>query len=135
MTSGRPAPLQPSSDVTNGTRSYRPSPDRPEPSGRPCPTSCRHEPGTPGTALSYNHGVPLAPPAVPHVVVVGGGFAGLAATRGLARAPVRVTLVDRHNVHVFQPLLYQVATAGLGATDVAAPLRQVLRGQQNATVL
>jgi len=74
-------------------------------------------------------------PSLPHVVIVGGGFAGLSAARGLAHAPVRVTLVDRHNVHVFQPLLYQVATAGLGATDIAAPLRQVLRRQDNVTVL
>src|SRR5262245_48344301 len=75
------------------------------------------------------------PRAQPHVVLVGGGFAGLTAARGLRRAPVRVTLVDRSNVHVFQPLLYQVATAGLAATDIAAPLRQVVRHQANTTVL
>jgi NADH:ubiquinone reductase (H+-translocating) len=71
----------------------------------------------------------------PHVVLVGGGFAGLTAARALRSAPVRVTLVDRSNVHVFQPLLYQVATAGLAATDVSAPLRQVVRRQRNTTVL
>jgi NADH dehydrogenase len=70
----------------------------------------------------------------PHVVVVGGGFAGLWAVRALARAPVRITLVDRQNHHLFQPLLYQVATAGLSAPDIAAPLRHILRGQRNATV-
>jgi NADH dehydrogenase len=70
-----------------------------------------------------------------HVVVVGGGFAGLWAVRALASAPVRVTLLDRTNHHLFQPLLYQVATAGLSAPDIAAPLRHILRGQANATVL
>jgi NADH dehydrogenase len=70
----------------------------------------------------------------PHVVLVGGGFAGLTAARELRRAPVRITLIDRSNVHVFQPLLYQVATAGLAATDITAPLRHVVRGQANTTV-
>ena len=70
----------------------------------------------------------------PHVVILGGGFAGLWATRGLARAAVRITLVDRSNHHLFQPLLYQVATAGLSAPDIAAPLRQILRRQRNVTV-
>jgi NADH dehydrogenase len=65
---------------------------------------------------------------------VGGGFAGLWATRALARDPVRVTLLDRRNHHLFQPLLYQVATAGLSAPDIAAPLRHILRGQANVTV-
>ena len=71
----------------------------------------------------------------PHVVILGGGFGGLAAARGLAGAPVRITLVDRRNHHLFQPLLYQVATAGLSAPSIAAPLRQILRRQDNATVL
>lgn len=71
---------------------------------------------------------------VPQVIIVGGGFAGLWATRGLARAAVQVTLVDRRNHHLFQPLLYQVATAGLSAPDIAAPLRHILRRQQNAEV-
>ncbi len=71
----------------------------------------------------------------PHVVIVGGGFAGLWATRGLARAPLRITLIDRCNHHLFQPLLYQVATAGLSAPDIAAPLRHILRRQRNVTVL
>ena len=71
----------------------------------------------------------------PHVVIIGGGFAGLWATRALAHAPVRVSLVDRGNHHLFQPLLYQVATAGLSAPDIAAPLRHILRGQHNVTVL
>ncbi len=70
----------------------------------------------------------------PHLLVVGGGFAGLWATRALADAPVRITLVDRHNHHLFQPLLYQVATAGLSAPDIAAPLRRILRKQASVEV-
>jgi NADH dehydrogenase len=71
---------------------------------------------------------------VPNVVVIGGGFAGLWAVRALAKAPVSITLVDRRNHHLFQPLLYQVATAGLSAPDIAAPLRHILRGQANVDV-
>ncbi len=78
---------------------------------------------------------PRGPAPRPHVVVLGGGFGGLAAARALARAPVDVTLVDRANHHVFQPLLYQVATANLAASDVASPIRHTLRRQRNATVL
>jgi len=74
-------------------------------------------------------------PSTPHVVVIGGGFAGLAAARTLAGAPVRVTLLDRHNYHLFQPLLYQVATASLSPGDIASPIRWVLRSQKNLTVL
>jgi len=72
---------------------------------------------------------------LPHVVVVGGGFGGLYAARALAGKPVRVTLLDRRNHHLFQPLLYQVATAALNASDIAAPLRSVLRRAKNITVL
>ncbi|MGP3396563.1 pyridine nucleotide-disulfide oxidoreductase [Stenotrophomonas maltophilia] len=71
---------------------------------------------------------------VPHLVVVGGGFAGLWATRALARERIRITLVDRRNHHLFQPLLYQVATAGLSAPDIAAPLRHILGHQRNVEV-
>jgi NADH dehydrogenase len=71
----------------------------------------------------------------PHVVVVGGGFGGLAVARRLGNAPVRVTLVDRENHHLFQPLLYQVAMAELSAQDIAVPTRSVLRAQDNTTVL
>ncbi|MGE3887135.1 MAG: NAD(P)/FAD-dependent oxidoreductase [Vicinamibacterales bacterium] len=74
-------------------------------------------------------------PHVPHIVIIGGGFAGLDASRALAREPVRVTLVDRHNHHVFQPLLYQVATAGLSPGDIASPIRWILRRQKNLRVL
>ena len=69
-----------------------------------------------------------------HVVIVGGGFGGLWATRALANADVRITLIDRRNHHLFQPLLYQVATAGLSAPDIAAPLRHILRKQANVEV-
>src|SRR5690348_12065837 len=72
---------------------------------------------------------------VPHVVIIGGGFGGLAAAKALARANVRVTLVDRHNYHLFQPLLYQVATAALSSTDIAVPIRTLLRGRRNVEVL
>ena len=72
--------------------------------------------------------------ARPRVLIVGGGFAGLWATRALAKAPLDITLVDRANHHLFQPLLYQVATAGLSAGDIAAPLRHILRDQANVAV-
>ena len=71
----------------------------------------------------------------PSVVIIGGGFGGLYAARSLARAPVRVTVIDRRNHHVFQPLLYQVATAALNPSDIAYPIRSVLRRQPNARVL
>lgn len=71
---------------------------------------------------------------VPHVVVIGGGFAGLACVRALATTAVQITLIDRSNHHLFQPLLYQVATAGLSAPDIAAPLRHILRRQANVQV-
>ena len=70
----------------------------------------------------------------PNVVIVGGGFGGLAASRALRNAPVRVTLIDRCNHHLFEPLLYQVATATLAPGDIAAPIRQLLRKQRNVTV-
>jgi len=70
----------------------------------------------------------------PHVVIVGGGFGGLDAARALKRAPVRITLLDRHNHHVFQPLLYQVATAALSPGDIASPIRWILRRQKNVEV-
>ena len=71
----------------------------------------------------------------PHVVVIGGGFGGLAAARALAKAPVNVTLIDRRNHHLFQPLLYQVATAALNPGDIAYPIRAALAKQRNARVL
>ena len=71
----------------------------------------------------------------PHVVLVGAGFGGLAAARALRRAPVRITIVDRSNHHLFQPLLYQVATAALSPADIAAPIRRIFRHQANVTVM
>jgi NADH dehydrogenase len=71
----------------------------------------------------------------PHVVIVGGGFAGLYLARDLGRLPVRVTLVDRTNHHLLQPLLYQVATAALSAPDISYPIRSVLRAQRRTEVL
>ncbi len=71
---------------------------------------------------------------LPHVVIVGCGFAGLAAARGLAAAPCRVTVIDRRNHHLFQPLLYQVATAALSPADIAWPIRALLARQANAEV-
>jgi NADH:ubiquinone reductase (H+-translocating) len=73
--------------------------------------------------------------ALPQVVIIGGGFAGLAAARRLRNVPCEVTIVDRHNHHVFQPLLYQVATAGLSPGDIASPIRWILRKQARLRVL
>jgi len=71
----------------------------------------------------------------PRVVVVGAGFGGLEAARNLAKLPVQITLIDRKNHHTFQPLLYQVATAGISPGEIAAPIRWILRGRQNVEVL
>ena len=71
----------------------------------------------------------------PHVVIIGGGFGGLYAARALSRAPVQVTLIDRRNHHLFQPLLYQVAMAALSPGDIASPIRWILRRQRNVDVL
>lgn len=74
------------------------------------------------------------PAPVPHVVIVGGGFGGLMAALSLSRAPVRLTVIDRSNHHLFQPLLYQVATAALSPAQIAAPIRHILARQPNCTV-
>jgi NADH dehydrogenase len=71
----------------------------------------------------------------PRVVIVGGGFGGLSATTELANSDFDVTLIDRHNYHLFQPLLYQVATAGLSPADIASPIRAVMRRAHNVNVV
>ena len=76
----------------------------------------------------------MNPPANTHVVILGGGFAGLYAAKALRSDSVRVTVVDRRNHHLFQPMLYQVATAALSPGDIASPIRSILRGQTNAEV-
>src|SRR5207245_1678240 len=70
----------------------------------------------------------------PHIVIVGAGFGGLRAARALKHADVRITVIDRRNYHLFQPLLYEVATAGLSPNDIAYPIRAVLRRQKNTRV-
>src|SRR6266571_4997489 len=75
------------------------------------------------------------PETKPRMVIVGGGFGGLSAAKDLARQPFEITLIDRNNHHLFQPLLYQVATAALSPADIASPIRGILRGQQNAKVI
>src|SRR5690606_22885087 len=91
----------------------------------PMPPAPSPEPGPPA-------GAPAARPAGhrPHVVIVGAGFGGLHAARGLEGAPVDITIVDRNNFHTFLPLLYQVATAGLNVADVAYPVRSVFQKHQ-----
>src|SRR5271155_3396552 len=73
--------------------------------------------------------------AMHRVVILGGGFGGLYAAKALRRAPVEITLIDRRNFHLFQPLLYQVATGSLSPGEIAEPLRAVLRDQKNVQVL
>jgi NADH dehydrogenase len=70
-----------------------------------------------------------------HILIIGGGFAGLYTARGLKNVEAEITVVDRHNYHLFQPLLYQVATAGLNPSDIAAPIRSILRRQKNVSVI
>ena len=78
---------------------------------------------------------PTEAAALPRIVIIGGGFGGLAAAHALRGAPATVTVIDQNNYHLFQPLLYQVATAGLSPADIAAPIRHILRRQENAEVL
>ena len=85
--------------------------------------------------VPLNEGTAREEGVPPHVVIVGAGFGGLSAAAALSRAPVRVTVIDERNYHLFQPLLYQVATAGLSPADIAAPIRAILSRQRNARVL
>src|SRR4051794_35985320 len=79
--------------------------------------------------------VPKTVPSKKRVLIVGGGFAGIATARALKRADVEITLIDRRNHHIFQPLLYQVATAVLAPSEIAAPIRQLEAKQKNLSVL
>src|SRR2546422_9943142 len=87
------------------------------------------------TPQGVEAGRSAVPTALPHVVIVGAGFGGLQAARALRDAPVQVTVIDRNNHHLFQPLLYQVATASLSPADICAPIRGVLSKQKNTEVL
>jgi NADH dehydrogenase len=88
-----------------------------------------------GPAATPNPQPPVPSTQPPHVVIVGGGFGGLSAAKALRRAPVKITLIDRRNFHLFQPLLYQVATGGLSPANIAAPLRTIVARQKNCDVL
>ena len=90
----------------------------------------QNEPNT-STRITSTH----ASDPRPHVVIIGGGFGGISAARALEKAPVRITVIDRTNHHLFQPLLYQVATAVLNPADITIPIRSMLRSQANATVI
>ncbi|MGE3967138.1 MAG: NAD(P)/FAD-dependent oxidoreductase, partial [Dongiaceae bacterium] len=88
-----------------------------------------------GTHADSSRGPVDADPVRPRIVILGGGFGGLSAAKGLRRVPADVTVIDRHNYHLFQPLLYQVATAGLSPADIAYPIRSIVGGQANTRVL
>src|SRR5687768_2662042 len=100
-------------------------------------TQLRGRPPAATAPAGLNSSAVCAPAAarLPRVVIVGAGFGGLAAATGMRGAPVSVTVIDRRNYHLFQPLLYQVATAALSPADIASPIRAILRGQENAEVL
>src|SRR6201998_2942212 len=85
--------------------------------------------------MSGNRPSHMSSAALPRVVIIGAGFGGLTAARALKSAPVEITVVDRRNFHLFQPLLYQVATAALSPGDIAWPIRSMFRRQKNVTVL
>src|SRR5262245_12014046 len=90
---------------------------------------------SPWPGQRFSEGVPPMAENMPDVVIIGGGFGGLYAAKALAGAAVNVTLLDRRNFHLFQPLLYQVATGGLSPANISAPLRDILKKQSNTRVL
>ena len=87
------------------------------------------------TAGPMGQGAPSTTEQGPRIVIVGAGFGGLTAAKALGRSAARITVIDRRNYHLFQPLLYQVATAGLSPADIAAPIRGIVRDQANTAVL
>lgn len=87
------------------------------------------------SALQTSDNTAQKPTTVPHVVIIGAGFGGLEAAKALGKQPVKLTVIDRNNHHLFQPMLYQVATAGLSPADISAPIRHVLRKQEQTEVL
>src|SRR6266516_7071226 len=87
------------------------------------------------TPQSVERARPTVPAVMPRVVIVGAGFGGLWAARALRNTPVQVTVIDRNNHHLFQPLLYQVATGVLSPADISAPIRSVVSKQMNTEVL
>src|SRR5271154_1345394 len=87
------------------------------------------------SATTMTAATKMTNPSKPRVVIVGAGFGGLTAARRIARLPVQVTIIDRRNHHTFQPLLYQVATAGLSPGEITAPIRWILKGDSNVEVL
>src|SRR5271169_4607803 len=91
---------------------------------------------TPQPASSISLSEPMNHPThPPRILIIGGGFGGLKAAEAVARLPLQITLVDRKNHHTFQPLLYQVATAGLSPAEIAAPIREILARRENVEVL
>src|SRR5690348_144324 len=90
---------------------------------------------TPQTKLPTPTEEQRPPTTRPHVIIVGGGFGGLEVAKALAEQPVTVTVIDHNNFHLFQPMLYQVASAGLSPADIATPIRSVLHKQENTEVL
>lgn len=90
---------------------------------------------TPQKTLQASENAAQKPATVPHVVIIGAGFGGLEAAKALRKQPIKITVIDRTNHHLFQPMLYQVATAGLSASDISAPVRHVLSKQKQTEVL
>src|SRR5947207_9532025 len=80
-------------------------------------------------------GDPSGTKSIPHVIIVGGGFGGLSAAKALRKQPIHLTLIDKTNHHTFQPLLYQVAMAGLSTSDIAWPIRSIVAKNKNAKVI
>src|SRR6185437_13981199 len=87
------------------------------------------------TTLQASENRDVTPAVIPHVVIIGAGFGGLEAAKALGKQPVKLTVIDRNNHHLFQPMLYQIATAGLSPADISAPIRHALSKQERTEVL